>query len=499
MSPDQLSSLSPTGGEGRGEGKPTTTLAPALVVLALLASCTAFDPVVIKDQEHLPDVYATLGDTPDAGAPAQLDWGTWFGDPHLRALVGEALEHNQSLAMAVERVDLARAGVTRATGALFPRLDVGVGAGVRKYGLYTMDGAGNATTDIVPNQRVPVHLGDFALSLQASWEADLWGKLRHQKHAAASQVLASVEGVHLVATGLVAEVATAWFELRALDRMREVLSRTIAHQQVALEVVKTQRSVGRATELAVQQFEAQLLETTALEVQVAQRVVEAEGRLNTLLGRFPRPIERPRLDDFTPAGSGAAGVPAELLRNRPDVRQAEAQLEATRFDVKSAQAAFFPNLNLGASVGLQAFDPAYLARLPESLIYNFLGGLVAPLLNRSALEAQLDGAKASQREAMYGYQRTVLAAYVEVVTSLANQQSTARVLALKRQQREEQAEMIDTADALYRAGKATWLEVLLAQQNALATELELIESWRQQHVAAVTLYKALGGGWQSRP
>lgn len=471
--------------------------ADGLVALLLLASgCTAFDAVVIREQEKLPDVFATLATTPDGGAPAQLDWSQWFADPQLTALVGEALSHNQSLAMAAERVELARAGVTRTTGALFPRLDVGLGGGVRKYGLYTMDGAGNATTDILPNERVPVNLGDFALSLQASWEADLWGKLRHQKNAAASQLLASAEGVHVVATGLVSEVATAWFELQALDRMSEVLARTVAQQQAALEAVQLQRSVGRATELAVQQFEAQVLETRALEVNVAQQRLDAEARLNVLLGRFPRPIERPKLDTFEPAGMASVGLPAELLRNRPDIRAAEHQLAAAQYDVKSAQAAFFPNINLSAGIGTQAFNPAYLVRLPESLIYNFLGGLVAPLLNRTAIEAQLDGAKALQREAMYGYQRTVLSAYVEVVNSVANHQNTARVLALKKEQQAQLKESIETADALFRAGKASYLEVLLAQQTALNTELELIESWRRQRVASVTLYKALGGGWQ---
>lgn len=467
------------------------------VVLLAASGCAVFDPVVIREQAQLPDVYAGLEEQANAAdAGVQLDWNAWFADAQLTELVDEALAHNQSLAMAVERVELARSGVTRTTGALFPRLDVGVGAGVRKYGLFTMDGAGNATTDILPNQRVPVLLGDFVLSLQTTWEADVWGRLRNQRSAARAQLLASVEGVNFVATSLVAEVATAWFELQALDRTREVLVRTETRQREALEVLQTQRSVGRATELAVKQFEVQVLETRALQVDVAQRVLAAENRLNALLGRFPKPIARPKLEQFEAAGRSSVGVPAELLRHRPDVREAEQRLEAMKFDVKSVQASFFPTINLSAGIGLQAFDPSFLARLPESLIMNLLGGLVAPLLNRSALDAQLDGAKALQREAMYGYQRTVLEAYVEVVTTLANHLSAARMLALKKEQQAAVTEMISTADALYRAGKATSLEVLLAEQNAMRVELELIETWRRQRVVTVSLYKALGGGWQ---
>jgi NodT family efflux transporter outer membrane factor (OMF) lipoprotein len=414
----------------------------------------------------------------------------------LSPLVGEALEKNQELAMAVERIELARAGVTRTTGALLPKLELGVGTGLRKYGLFTMDGAGNATTEITPGRLVPVHLGDFAMSLQASWEADVWGKLRNEKNASAAQLAASVESAHAVATGLVAEVATTWFELLALDRVREVLARTEAHQQQALEVVQVQRSVGRATELSVKQFEMQVLETRALAFEAAQQTLEAENRLNLLLGRLPQPITRPKLEGLTPAGRVRAGLPADLLRNRPDVRELERRMAATQFDVKSAQAAFFPHINLSAGLGLQAFDPAYLFRLPESLIYSLLGGLVAPLLNHSALEAQLEGARAQQREAMYAYHRVVLGAYVEVVNGLASQESTARLLALKQEQQQAVAQMVETADALYQAGKASSLEVLLAQQNALRAELELVESWRRQRVASVTLYKALGGGWQ---
>jgi len=464
-----------------------------VLVVVLASGCSAFAPVVIREQERLPDTFAGQS---SADAGAQLDWSAWFGDPQLTTLVDEALAQNQSLAMAVERVELARAGVTRASGALFPRLDLGVGAGVRKYGLYTMDGAGNATTDILPGERVPVNLGDFSLSLQTSWEVDLWGKLRSQRSSAEAQVAAGEEGVRLVMTSLIAEVATTWFTLKALDRTRAVLEKTALHQAEALEVVKMQRSVGRASELAVKQFEAQVLETRGAEAEAAQALAETEARLNALLGRFPRPIPRAALERFELLEDVAVGVPAELLRNRPDVRQAEQQLEAAKFDVTAAQAAFFPSVNLGAAVGTQAFNPLFLARIPESFIYSLLGGLVAPLLNRAALEAQLQGTKALQREAMYNYHRTVLQAYVDVVTALIQRQATAKVLSLKKEQELAVAEMVDTADSLFRSGRANYLEVLLAQQNSLRIELELIESWRRQRIASVTLYRSLGGGWR---
>ncbi|MDP1828605.1 MAG: efflux transporter outer membrane subunit [Archangium sp.] len=464
-----------------------------VVLLCVTQGCAALSTNLTIPEKKLPETFEVKSAAPSV---AQVSWRTWFEDPRLTELIGEALGGNPDLAMALQRVEVARAGVKQATGALFPRLDLSVGAGVRKFGLYTMDGAGNATTDITPGQLVPTHLGDFALGLQTSWEVDLWGKLRNQRQAVVSTYLASVEGTHLVTTSLVAEVATAWFELQALDRVHEVLVETATRQAEALEVVRLQKSAGRASELAVQQFEAQLADTRALEVGVAQQRVETENRLNFLLGRAPQPIDRKTTLAFEALPAISAGLPSELLRYRPDVREAELQVQASQFDLKSAQAAFFPNINLSAGVGLQAFNPAYLFRLPESLFYSLLGGLVAPLVNRSAIEANFDGAKASQLQAMYNYQKVVLNAFVEVATGLSNIQNTEKILALRKEQKEAVEKSVETADILYRAGKASYLEVLAAQQTALRADLELIETWRRQRVASVAIYRALGGGWQ---
>lgn len=465
----------------------------AVLLAVVAAGCAGVTPRVVPEQQ-VPEAFsAQHGRAPSLG---NLNWREYFQAPLLHALVSEALEHNQDLAIALQRVERARAELTRATGALFPRLDATLGAGVRKFGRYTMDGAGNATTEMTAGVRVPEHLGDYAVGLQASWEVDVWGKLRSERQATAALVAASEETVRLATTALVAEVATGWFDLVALGRAAEVVQEAVRRQEEALEVVRLQKTAGRASELAVQQFEAQLAETRALAVETSQRAVEVEGALNLLLGRFPRPIERQPLGSFEPLRPIEAGLPAELLRNRPDVREAEHLVKAAQFDLKAAQAAFFPSLNLGAGVGLQAFNPAFLLRLPESLAYSALGGLVAPLVNRAAIEARFQGAQAAQLEAVYGYQKVVLTAFIEVTTGLSAVEATGRLVALKQEQKAAVERSVETADLLFRAGKAAWLEVLLAQQVALRSELELVEAWRQQRVAAVTTYRALGGGWR---
>ncbi len=467
------------------------------VVLGLLCvtGCASLNTNLSVKERPLPEAWAQGGTGPGI---ARLSWKDYFADPQLSALIEEALGNNPDLAIALQRIELARAGLRRTTGALLPRLDVSAGGGLRKFGLYTMDGAGNATTEITPGQLVPVNLGDFSLGFQASWEIDLWGKLRNQREAALARSLASVEGSNLVVTSLVAEVATAWYELRALDRLVATAKQTAARQLEGLEFVRFQKEAGRVTELAVQQFEVQLAGTRALEATAAQQRLEAENRLNFLLGRPPHPVERPAQLSFEPPAPVSAGLPAELLRARPDIRAAELELKAAGADLESARAAFFPNITLGASVGLQAFNPAFLVRLPESLIYSVLGGLVSPLLNRSGLEADFDAARAVKLEGLYAYQKATLAAYVEVANALADLQTTQTLVTVRREQQTTVERSIETADLLFRAGKASALEVLLAQQAALQAEVDLVEAWRRQRVASVTIYRALGGGWQER-
>jgi outer membrane protein, multidrug efflux system len=248
--------------------------------------------------------------------------------------------------------------------------------------------------------------------------------------------------------------------------------------------------------VTVQQLTAQLADTRATEREVLQQAVEAENRINLLLGRFPQPIARdPSVLASDLPRTIHAGVPSELLANRPDIREAELQVKASQFGLKAARAAFFPSLTINAGVGLQAFNPAFLFR-PESIAYSVLGGLVAPLVNWTALQAQFSSAKATQIQAMYNYQKTILVGFVEVANGLSNVRNTEELLALRRTQKSALDESVDAADALYRAGRATYLDVLLAQQSSLQADLDLIEASKRRRLTTVVVYKALGGGWR---
>lgn len=468
-------------------------LSVSLLTIALSGCTTLSTELSIPDKE-LP---ARFQDQKDATSIAGIDWRQYFSDTLLLKLIDTAISNNIDLQTALQRIEISRSSVKLANGALLPKVDLNVGAGIRKFGLYTMDGAGNASTFITPGQIVPENLPDYYVGLQASWEVDIWGKLRNQRKSAVAQYLSSIEGTNFVISNLVADVAIGYYKLLALDNELDIIRQTALKQQEALEVIKIQKEAGRTNELAVQQFNAQLLNTQVLEKQTLQQIAETENTLNFLLGRYPQPIQRSKDVLFAKMPQPiSAGVPSQLLANRPDIRAAEFQVEASKFDLKAAKAAFFPNFNITASFGFQAFNPEFLFMSPASIAYSVMGTIVAPLINRNALEAQFNTAKANQLSAMYNYQKTILNGYVEVANELSKIRNLQQINSLKTQQSDVLKQSVETSNELFKYARASYLEVLLAQQSALQTHLELIDVIKQQRISTVNIYKALGGGWR---
>ncbi len=252
--------------------------------------CASLDTNLSIPEKEIPASFQNQKDT--TTTIANINWRQYFTDPLLVELIDTAVANNLDLQMALQRIEVSRSSVKLANGALLPKVDLSIGGGVQKFGLYTMDGAGNASTEITPGRTVPENLTDMFLGLQASWEVDIWGKLRNQRKSAVSQYLSSIEGTNFVISNLVADVAIHYNELLALDNELDIIRQTVQKQQEALAVVKLQKEAGRANELAVQQFKAQLLNTQVLEKQVLQQITETENKLNFLLGRYPQPIQR---------------------------------------------------------------------------------------------------------------------------------------------------------------------------------------------------------------
>lgn len=462
-------------------------------LLFLLSAC-APDLVQKSSGLQVPDGYGILSDTANSAA---IDWKAYFKDPNLIALIDTALKSNQELRIFLQEIQVEQNEVQVLKGEYLPFVSAGLGLEVDKVGRYTRNGVVEASHEIKPGREFPEPLSNLTFGLQAQWEIDAWSKLRTARKAAANRYLASVEGRNLLVTNLVAEIANEYYELLALDNQLILVKQNVALQRNALELVRLQKQSARVTELAVKRFEAQLLDTKSLQYIIQQRITEAENRINFLLGRFPQRVERDANGFNTLAhDSIQAGIPAQLLSRRPDIRQAELQLAAAKLDVRSARARFYPSLDIEAGLGFEAFDPKYLITTPESLVYSAAGGLVAPLVNRRAIKAAYGNATARQEQAVYHYERTILNAYIEVMNQLSNLSNMQVSYVMKEQQVTSLAQAVEISNNLFKSARADYIEVLLTQEEALDSKLELIETKTKQIQSWVSLYRALGGGWE---
>lgn len=463
-------------------------------VMLSFTGCKVPGIVEREANKEVPEGYANAPqDTVNA---AKIKWKDYFTDPNLNSLIDVALQNNQELNITLQEIRIARSEVKIRKGEYLPFVGLKGGAGVDKVARYTSRGASEATTDIEPGREMPDPLQDYMVGAYASWEIDVWGKLHNAKKAAVSRYLASVEGKNFVVTNLIAEIANSYYELLALDNQLAILERNIAIQDNAFKIVKLQKESARVTELAVKRFEAQLLKTKSLQYNVKQQIVETENRINFLVGRFPQHVERSTeaFTDFT-FGDIHSGIPAQLLENRPDVRQAELELAATKLDVKVAKARFYPSLGISAGIGYRAFDPSYLIK-PESLLYSIAGDLAAPLINRNAIKASYSGANAKQIQAVYNYERTILNAYIEVANQLSKIDNLEKSYDLKDREVEALTQSVKISNDLFSSARADYMEVLMTQRDALESRFELIETKMQQMSAFVNVYRALGGGWE---
>jgi NodT family efflux transporter outer membrane factor (OMF) lipoprotein len=468
-------------------------IAAALVcaMLLVLPACqtTKFRPA--DPMAPLPGSYNGVT-TPDNSAQLRID--EFFDDPQLLSLIHQALDNNQELKILAQDIQIAQNEILLRTGAYLPFVGLRGGAGFEKSSRFTRNGAVDEQLEILPGKAFPKPLPDFLVAADISWQLDIWRKLRNARDAAALRYLATAEGRNYVVTRMVADIATNYYGLIALDKRLATLDQTIALQQRSLEITRAKFEAGRVTELAVRRFEAEVRRNQSERLIVWQDIIETENRINFQAGRFPQRVERPSVD-FIDLNLHAlsVGVPAQLLQNRPDIRQAERELEAAGLDVKTARAEFFPSLSLTANVGYEAFNPKYLFN-PEAFVANVAGNLVQPLINRRAIQAVYGTASARQVQRVYEYQRVILDAFTEVVNRMSMAENYRRSIEIKKQQLQALEAGVGAANNLYQAARAEYIEVLTAQRELMEARMVLIETKRQQLAAIINAYQALGGG-----
>lgn len=483
------------------KSEPAMTTIRTACLLAFLSVCGGCVPSLKDNPAREPDKVVPKGFAPESDetsaqdkqdkSAAQATWRTFFAPPELRALIETALANNRELNMQVQEMIIAKNEILMRRGDYLPKVSGKAGVGVDKVGKHTSQGVSDEAHGL------PENLGNFGFGLTASWEIDVWGKLRNAIEAANFRYRASAEAKSFMTTQVVAEIARSYYEMIALDNQIDVLDRNIELQSKGLEVVRVQKEAARVTELAVQRFEAEVLKNKSRRFELQQERTQAENRINFLVGRYPQPVARSAAQFKEPLPKNLkAGLPAELLQNRADVRRAELQLEAAKLDVKVAKAAFYPSLSIDAGLGYQSFNATHLLASPASMAYGAAANLTAPLLNRKAIEAQYRTANALQIQAVLNYEKTLLQAFTDVANQLSLIDNLQKSYELREKQVDMLGKSVETSNILFQSARADYGEVLLTRRESLEGEMTLVETKKQQLQAMVSVYQALGGGWK---
>jgi multidrug efflux system outer membrane protein len=455
-----------------------------LAIAVLLSGC-AVGPNYKRPTVNVPTDYrdSMTAQTAAASSFGNENWWQVYQDPVLEQLIHTALQQNYDVRIAATRVLEAQAqvGITRANQ--FPSASVGAS-------VFSEQNA--KVSSVFPAYEV--NAGQ--LNLSVIWNLDFWGKYRRQTEAARAQMLATEWGQRAVISSLVANVATAYFELRALDTELEIAKRTLGSRQQSLQLTRVLETHGSSSDLDVSQSE-QLVYTASETIPDLQRQIrQQENQLSILLGQNPGPIARGRTLTEEPVPVAVpAGLPSELLERRPDVREAEENVVAANAQIGVAKAAFFPSISLTGTGGLESNALNSFLSAP-SQTWNAGLSITQLVFEGGRLRSGLRLARAQHQEAALSYQQTVQNALEQV--------SNALIATQKNREFREQQDMLTAAaqrtdqlsEVLYKNGGASYLQVLTSETNYFSAELNLVQAQLNERLALVQLYQALGGGWQ---
>lgn len=429
------------------------------------------------------DAYRTDKIVTDSLSMAAVSWKDFFKDPILQNYLEEGLENNLDIRIALQQIDAAEAYFKQGKAGYFPTLGLQAQATNQQLSKNT------------PNGAMQSSMNQFELSAGLSWEADIWGKIRSGKRAAEAGYLQTLAAHQAVKSKLVSAIASTYFQLLTLDKQIEVTEQTIETRRKSLRTTQALKNAGRVTEVAVKQIEAQVYNAEALLVDLKNHAKLMENTLSILLGTGPREITRGKLNLEVIDTPLQIGVPSELLSNRPDLRTAEYGLMAAFEQTNIARSLFYPSLTLGINGGLQSTEIKDLFNA-NSLFSGILGGLTQPLLQGRQIRTQHEVALAQQESAKLDFMLAFLNASKEVSDALYSIAAAEEKIEIKEKEHEALAKAVDYSQKLLNNGLADYLEVLRAEENALFTNIDLINTQNAKLQSMIELYRALGGGWQ---
>jgi len=463
-------------------------LKPALLALSVTLAGCSLAPDYQRPQPPIPAQWAQTVPVEAGRQASTLEWQAFFPDPRLQALIGAAIEHNRDMRSAVARVEEARAlfGIARADR--LPNVDlVASGAGARTPGDLSL--SGRATTS---------HRSDVGLSL-LSFELDFWGRVKSLNAAALAGYLASQEARQALRLALIADVANAYLSLLEMEERAALARATVASREQTRLLVSRRRDVGLASDLDYLQADGAFELARADLANLARQRAAAANALTLLVGAEPASLPAGRkLAEQGIVPNLIANLPAEVLLQRPDVLAAEQRLIAANANIGAARAAFLPRITLTAGVGTASSSLSGLFESGQDA-WNFQPVLRLPLFDAGRTAAATDLAEARQHIAVAEYEKTIQQAFREVADLLAAKEQLAEQQRAQERSDKVQSERLKLADARYRAGVASYLEVLDAQRESYAAQQALVQTRRSLLSSAAQLFKALGGGRQDEP
>lgn len=458
-------------------------LALVPVILLVLQSCFVAKkytrPEVVESKYFRSDSLAA-----DSATLASISWRDMFTDTILASHIERGLAQNIDIRVALQQIVAARAYYLQGKAGYLPTLNAAGRVNYQELARNSQFGSffSGAITQ-------------YEITANLSWEADIWGKIRSNKRAFEASYLQSVAAHQAVKTELVAGIATLYFQLLALDEQREIAEQTIATRESSLETTRALKSAGTVSEVAVKQTEAQLYTARALLVELKKDSKLLENTLSILLGEEPHDIRRGDLDDQTFSQGLSVGYPLQLLRNRPDVIAAEYNL-VNAFELTNvAKSNFYPSLTLSATTGLQSLELDELFSV-NSWFATVVGGLAQPILNGRRIRTQYEVAKSQQEQAYLRFRQAILHASREVSDALYSFEAAEETIDIRLQEFAAYDTATQYSEELLNSGLANYLEVLTARQNALNSELGVVNARFNRLDAVVDLYRALGGGWR---
>jgi multidrug efflux system outer membrane protein len=452
----------------------------ALGALLLAGTGCAVGPNYKRPPVPVPERFYGEEGAAEARSLADAPWWDVFSDPVLKGLIEEALRNGFDARLAAARVEEARARFGIARAELFPAVDY-QGSWQRAHGNRALNPSG-ASQDL------------WTANVGFSWELDLWGRIRRLNEAARAQYLATEEARRGVMLSLVSDVAVTYMDLRELDEELAIATRTTEAFQGTYDLFNRRLEGGAASGLETARAEASLGLVAAEIPEIERAIVARENQINFLLGRNPQPVPR--------EGPGVAlppevppGLPSALLERRPDVRQAEQLVVAANANVGAAKADFFPRLSLTGLFG--NVSPELGDLFSHGKVWSIGSGLVGPIFQGGRVKRSYEATQAQWEQARIEYEAAAANAFGEVSQALVDRTKLAETERQRARTVAAYREAVRLANIRYRSGLSAYFEVLEAQQQLFPAEISLARTRRDQLVAVVNLYRALGGGWQA--